>query len=653
MMSNPSGDSVISGLPQAQVLTGAEVIPVSQLISGKLTTVQLNITSLSGQVPPLASFQQTGPGTKVRTVTGKLQDIYSVADLTGNDPSGAGDSSTAFTAAALLSSTITVPDGTWKIGSTITSSTTAWQVSPNAKFTGSGTINLNRGFFSDVGNYPQVWRFPDRVRIGHNKALFGDLQYLGSPTYQIPFFGWAERESSNHTVSAGRMAVTGVTQQSLIAPVTQSSFTASISGTTLTVTAVASGTLQIFQYINGTGVPANLYIASLGTGTGGTGTYNLQVSGGTVTSRAMTAYYQPNGIGVSGFCLNDDTTYGSFGWGAYAECFRVQGAQASYGMELDIGEGSTGGTLNNPYIHGGNATIGILLNSGGSAGPYVSPASAGLVIGSNLGTFNAGIVINSNAIASNGGVYDAITMAQYHNLKWYSDSTHVAAVIRSEMTIAGVAKNFLFEDTAVYLGDANNNTAFIFDTSQGSNDGFQFTTFATGQNKVRLAATGADTNIDVQVTPKGAGNFLVTSFAKVFATKATALSLTNNAATVISGWVTTFDANSNFTAATGIFVAPATGYYMVSAQVVTATAAIAAGTVVSLTILNNGANAAAGETSYPTASGANSPMCVQATALLSVTSGQQIKINVFQNSGGAVNTTTGAAATYLSIVQVA
>lgn len=56
------------------------------------------------------------------------------------------------------------------------------------------------------------------------------------------------------------------------------SFTASIATTVLTVTAVASGTLAIGQTVTGAGVLPGSVIISLGSGTGGTGTYNLSRS---------------------------------------------------------------------------------------------------------------------------------------------------------------------------------------------------------------------------------------------------------------------------------------------------------------------------------------------------------------------------------------
>jgi hypothetical protein len=55
--------------------------------------------------------------------------------------------------------------------------------------------------------------------------------------------------------------------------------TGSVSGTTLTVTAMNSGdSLVLGQYVNGTGITANSYITAFVSGAGGTGTYTLSAS---------------------------------------------------------------------------------------------------------------------------------------------------------------------------------------------------------------------------------------------------------------------------------------------------------------------------------------------------------------------------------------
>lgn len=79
-----------------------------------------------------------------------------------------------------------------------------------------------------------------------------------------------------------------------ILPTSSATFTGSISGTTLTVTSVVSGTLAVGQLITGSGVSASppgssaTYITALGTGTGATGTYVVSVSQ-TVSSTSMNA----------------------------------------------------------------------------------------------------------------------------------------------------------------------------------------------------------------------------------------------------------------------------------------------------------------------------------------------------------------------------
>ena len=64
--------------------------------------------------------------------------------------------------------------------------------------------------------------------------------------------------------------------------------TGSISGTTLTVSAVGSGSLIVGQTLSGTGVNSTTTITGYGTGTGGTGTYTVSYSQ-TVNSTTITA----------------------------------------------------------------------------------------------------------------------------------------------------------------------------------------------------------------------------------------------------------------------------------------------------------------------------------------------------------------------------
>ena len=85
------------------------------------------------------------------------------------------------------------------------------------------------------------------------------------------------------------------------------STTASTSGSVLTVTAVASGQVCLGAQLSGAGVPANTYITSYGTGTGGTGTYTLNQSAGTIASETiLTLYGAPAATPIWGVAQEGD-----------------------------------------------------------------------------------------------------------------------------------------------------------------------------------------------------------------------------------------------------------------------------------------------------------------------------------------------------------
>lgn len=66
-------------------------------------------------------------------------------------------------------------------------------------------------------------------------------------------------------------------------------FTATISGTTMTVSAITQGKLVPGQIISGTGVTAGTFITANGTGSGGTGTYTVSISQTVGSATSMVA----------------------------------------------------------------------------------------------------------------------------------------------------------------------------------------------------------------------------------------------------------------------------------------------------------------------------------------------------------------------------
>lgn len=123
-----------------------------------------------------------------------------------------------------------------------------------------------------------------------------------SNTLTFVAVGTAPTNGVSRYVIAKSMAIGGVDEG--IATGTQStttlqdtskvpSFTGSISGTTLTVSAVASGTLGVGQAITGSGVTSGTTIVDYLTGSGLTGTYRVSISQ-TVSSTSMTGGWVTN-----------------------------------------------------------------------------------------------------------------------------------------------------------------------------------------------------------------------------------------------------------------------------------------------------------------------------------------------------------------------
>lgn len=114
----------------------------------------------------------------------------------------------------------------------------------------------------------------------------------GVPSWKTPAYGGfsdtttqtANLASTAYSVNFDTVDLTdGVTRE-----VTAGVVTASITTTTLDVTAVTSGVIDIGQTLSGTGVTAGTKVVAFGTGTGGIGTYTVDVSQ-TVASTTISA----------------------------------------------------------------------------------------------------------------------------------------------------------------------------------------------------------------------------------------------------------------------------------------------------------------------------------------------------------------------------
>lgn len=150
------------------------------------------------------------------------------------------------------------------------------------------------------------------VNDGSSILAFGDPDdaYIGGVNYdhatdKLGFFGNntqravidADGNFGIGTVTpAAQLHVSGTTHNT-------ATFTASITGTTLDVTAVSSGTINVGDAVYGGGVSPITKITALGTGTGGTGTYTVSVS----QTRASTTLYTGSGTASKIRIANTDT----------------------------------------------------------------------------------------------------------------------------------------------------------------------------------------------------------------------------------------------------------------------------------------------------------------------------------------------------------
>lgn len=255
----------------------------------------------------------------------------------------------------------------------------------------------------------------------------------------------------------GTVDNTAALTAALAATQINATFTGSISGTTLTVTAVSGvGSIQVGQTLSGTSVTSGTTVTAFVTGTGGTGTYTVSTSQ-TISSESLSSgyagrscvYFPPGKYSFASsitYTLPVSTT--SFALlGAGADVTELTWPNASGGMVINVP------TLNNS-VHirdftmttGQNGTAnGLQLNlTTGNPGPAISALSdiQGLSVRGSDGIavlnghyWTIGIVLNdiSNVNVINTSVTGAMSNTGYATtgtgvLVGGQDATHHAVV---------------------------------------------------------------------------------------------------------------------------------------------------------------------------------------------------------------------------------
>ncbi len=197
-------------------------------------------------------------------------------------------------------------------------------------------------------------------------------------------------------------------------------FTGSMAGGLLTVTAITSGYLAVGQYIEGGSTPKGTKIVGFNTGTGGTGTYYLNTSS-TVSSTTLTS----------------NTANGALFVGSIS------------GTTLTVSSVSTGVIEVGQYVTGSNITTGTRIISAGTGiggtGTYtvsVSQTVASTTISyDNLGTF---------LVTTTGARYKRV-FENYVNPKWFGAVGNGVTNDTEAFVVSLSAKKDLFVPKGTYL----------------------------------------------------------------------------------------------------------------------------------------------------------------------------------------------------------
>ena len=182
---------------------------------------------------------------------------------------------------------------------------------------------------------------------------------------QIGAAGGGQSTGNNSSLKQWAMLATGTSLSALSGAnaYPNAQFNATIAGTVLTVNASPApvGTIAVGATVLGTGVTAASTITSLGTGSGGVGTYNLNNSSTVSTAETM----ETSGSGVAGTPSCAVPSSLSFNDGGYQGLVCNKGA-SGITPSLIAGAGGAGGSSAASLIHAGYQ--GASSNGGGQGG---------------------------------------------------------------------------------------------------------------------------------------------------------------------------------------------------------------------------------------------------------------------------------------------
>jgi Protein of unknown function (DUF3383) len=197
----------------------------------------------------------------------------------------------------------------------------------------------------------------------------------------------------------------------------QASVTASLNGTVMTVSAISNGFLAVGQLLTGTGITAGTTIQSFGTGAGGVGTYNLSAAATTEAAEAISAF-SPNGnlaVGqvVTGTGLTANTYIASLGTGT--------GGAGTYNLSISATtESSEAVQAFSPAVTYDSLTGAFFIFSGSTGVNSSMSFGTGTLATNLLLTSTTGATLSQGAAPATPAAFMASIVAQNANWKTFS-----------------------------------------------------------------------------------------------------------------------------------------------------------------------------------------------------------------------------------------